>query len=91
MDPKADVVVAGDLNDFQFSPALKALTAGGVLTDLVDRLPRGERYGYVYQATRRCWTTCSPAATCVAWTTTSSTSTRSTRTSRAITTRRCCA
>ncbi len=49
VDPKADVVVAGDLNDFQFSPALKALTAGGVLTDLVDRLPRGERYGYVYQ------------------------------------------
>ncbi|WP_324607948.1 endonuclease/exonuclease/phosphatase family protein [Streptomyces rimosus] len=49
VDPKADVVVAGDLNDYQFSPALKALTKGGVLTDLVDRLPRGERYGYVYQ------------------------------------------
>ncbi|MFF4953732.1 endonuclease/exonuclease/phosphatase family protein [Streptomyces chattanoogensis] len=48
-DPKAEVVVAGDLNDYQFSPALKNLTAGGVLTDLVDRLPKAERYGYVYQ------------------------------------------
>ncbi|MFG2221548.1 endonuclease/exonuclease/phosphatase family protein [Streptomyces sp. NPDC048644] len=47
-DPKADVVVAGDLNDYQFSPALKALTADGVLTDLVNGLPRDERYGYVY-------------------------------------------
>ncbi|MEV0372736.1 endonuclease/exonuclease/phosphatase family protein [Streptomyces sp. NPDC050636] len=47
-DPKADVVVAGDLNDYQFSPALKALTGGGVLTDLVGGLPRAERYGYVY-------------------------------------------
>ncbi|UQA96136.1 endonuclease/exonuclease/phosphatase family protein [Streptomyces halobius] len=47
-DPKADVVVAGDLNDYQFSPALKTLTDGGVLTDLVGRLPRAERYGYVY-------------------------------------------
>ncbi|WP_406475133.1 endonuclease/exonuclease/phosphatase family protein [Streptomyces platensis] len=47
-DPKAAVVVAGDLNDYQFSPALKSLTAGGVLTDLVGRLPAAERYGYVY-------------------------------------------
>ncbi|WP_435603182.1 endonuclease/exonuclease/phosphatase family protein [Streptomyces sp. bgisy130] len=47
-DPKAAVVVAGDLNDYQFSPALKALTAGGVLTDQVNRLPAAERYGYVY-------------------------------------------
>lgn len=47
-DPKAAVVVAGDLNDYQFSPALSALTKDGVLTDLVTRLPRDERYGYVY-------------------------------------------
>ncbi|MFE2229983.1 endonuclease/exonuclease/phosphatase family protein [Streptomyces kronopolitis] len=47
-DPKAGVVVAGDLNDYQFSPALKDLTAGGVLTDQVNRLPAAERYGYVY-------------------------------------------
>ncbi|MFH8370760.1 endonuclease/exonuclease/phosphatase family protein [Streptomyces sp. NPDC018031] len=48
IDPRADVVVAGDLNDYQFSPALRTLTDGGVLTDLVNRLPRDERYGYVY-------------------------------------------
>ncbi|MEV4436074.1 endonuclease/exonuclease/phosphatase family protein [Streptomyces sp. NPDC049585] len=48
-DRNAEVVVAGDLNDYQFSPALGALTAGGVLTDQVTRLPRQERYGYVYQ------------------------------------------
>ncbi|MEC4020810.1 endonuclease/exonuclease/phosphatase family protein [Streptomyces sp. H27-D2] len=47
-DPKADVVVTGDINDYQFSPALAALTDGGALTDLVDRLPRKERYGYVF-------------------------------------------
>ncbi|MFF7347006.1 endonuclease/exonuclease/phosphatase family protein [Streptomyces antimycoticus] len=47
-DPKAAVVVAGDLNDYQFSPALADLTKGGVLTDLVTRLPGDERYGYVY-------------------------------------------
>ncbi|MEU6116258.1 endonuclease/exonuclease/phosphatase family protein [Streptomyces sp. NPDC047117] len=47
-DPKAAVIVAGDLNDYQFSPALKKLTAGGVLTDRVNRLPKAERYGYVY-------------------------------------------
>ncbi|MGP3981498.1 endonuclease/exonuclease/phosphatase family protein [Streptomyces sp. KR80] len=48
LDPKAKVVVAGDINDFDFSPALDALTADGALTDLVTRLPRGERYGYVF-------------------------------------------
>ncbi|MET8179197.1 endonuclease/exonuclease/phosphatase family protein [Streptomyces sp. NPDC005336] len=47
-DPKAAVVVAGDLNDYQFSPALADLTQGGVLTDLVTGVPRAERYGYVY-------------------------------------------
>ncbi|HCE60705.1 MAG TPA: endonuclease/exonuclease/phosphatase, partial [Janibacter terrae] len=48
LDPKAKVVVAGDINDFGFSPTLDALTDGGVLTDEVNRLPRDERYGYVY-------------------------------------------
>lgn len=46
--PRASVVVAGDLNDFAFSPAVDALTDGGVLTDLVQHLPKRERYGYVY-------------------------------------------
>jgi len=48
-DPLAAVVVAGDLNDFQFSPALRTLTAGGALTDRIDRLPGNERYSYVYE------------------------------------------
>ncbi|WP_171167943.1 endonuclease/exonuclease/phosphatase family protein [Streptomyces sp. I05A-00742] len=48
-DRKAKVIVAGDLNDYQFSPALTTLTSGGVLTDLVGLLPAKERYGYVYQ------------------------------------------
>ncbi|MCC3773752.1 endonuclease/exonuclease/phosphatase family protein [Streptomyces sp. UNOB3_S3] len=48
-DRNANVIVAGDLNDYQFSPALKALTAGGALTDLVGKLPAKERYGYVFQ------------------------------------------
>ncbi|WP_116211116.1 endonuclease/exonuclease/phosphatase family protein [Streptomyces olivoreticuli] len=48
-DRRANVIVAGDLNDYQFSPALGALTAGGALTDQVTELPRKERYGYVFQ------------------------------------------
>ncbi|MFW6689696.1 endonuclease/exonuclease/phosphatase family protein [Streptomyces sp. MAR4 CNX-425] len=48
VDRKAGVVVAGDINDFPFSPAVERLTAGRALVDLVNRLPRDERYGYVY-------------------------------------------
>jgi predicted extracellular nuclease len=47
-DPNADVVVAGDLNDYQFSPALQILTQGGALTDLMNTLPENERYSYVF-------------------------------------------
>ncbi|GAB3009888.1 lamin tail domain-containing protein [Amycolatopsis acidiphila] len=48
-DRKANVIVAGDLNDYQFSPALRTLTAGGKLTDLINTLPARERYSYVYE------------------------------------------
>jgi hypothetical protein len=49
-DPHADVVVLGDLNDYQFSPAALSLTGdGSVLTDLVNTLPVKERYSYVYE------------------------------------------
>ncbi|MCF3962006.1 endonuclease/exonuclease/phosphatase family protein [Streptomyces fuscigenes] len=44
----ADVVVLGDLNDFQFSGTLATLTKGGVLDDDIDTLPVPERYSYVY-------------------------------------------
>ncbi|GJF28927.1 endonuclease [Kitasatospora sp. NE20-6] len=48
-DPNARVVSLGDFNDYQFSPALTALTQDGVLRDLVNELPAKERYSYVYQ------------------------------------------
>ncbi|MGV9406970.1 lamin tail domain-containing protein [Streptomyces sp. NPDC003667] len=47
-DAQAKVVVLGDLNDYQFSKPLQTLAAGGVLTDLINTLPVGERYSYVY-------------------------------------------
>ncbi|MFD6987346.1 endonuclease/exonuclease/phosphatase family protein [Streptomyces sp. NPDC059943] len=47
-DRKAKVVVLGDLNDYQFSKPVAVLTRGGILTDLMDKLPRNERYSYVY-------------------------------------------
>ncbi|WP_107054433.1 endonuclease/exonuclease/phosphatase family protein [Streptomyces sp. NRRL S-350] len=48
-DKEARVVSLGDFNDYQFSPALAALTKGGVLRDLVNELPETEQYSYVYQ------------------------------------------
>ncbi len=49
VDRKANVVVAGDLNDFPFSPTLRELTRGGKLRSLMDTLPPSERYSYVYE------------------------------------------
>ena len=55
VDKKARVVVVGDLNDYQFSPALAALRTGtadgsgtSILTDLISTLPVDEQYTYVY-------------------------------------------
>ena len=48
VDPAAQVIVMGDLNDFQFSPPLEVLKTDGLLTDLVETLPVEERYTYVY-------------------------------------------
>ncbi|QEU95177.1 endonuclease/exonuclease/phosphatase family protein [Streptomyces kanamyceticus] len=45
----ADVVVLGDINDFEFSATAKALQDGGALRSAVESLPRSERYSYVYQ------------------------------------------
>jgi len=45
----ANIVVLGDINDFEFSPAVAKLTEGGALVDLVTTLPAGERYSYVFQ------------------------------------------
>ncbi|UFQ14932.1 MULTISPECIES: endonuclease/exonuclease/phosphatase family protein [Streptomyces] len=45
----ADVVVLGDINDFEFSATTKALQDGGALYPAVKSLPKSERYSYVYQ------------------------------------------
>ncbi|MFE0702053.1 endonuclease/exonuclease/phosphatase family protein [Streptomyces sp. NPDC058872] len=48
-DARAQVVVLGDLNDFEFSRTTDILTGGGeVLTPLITTLPAAERYTYVY-------------------------------------------
>ncbi|MBS2552798.1 lamin tail domain-containing protein [Catenulispora sp. NL8] len=56
VDKKADVVVLGDLNDYQFSPAVNALRTGtsdgtgpSILTDLIGTLPINEQYTYDYE------------------------------------------
>jgi predicted extracellular nuclease len=49
VDPHANIVVAGDINDFEFSPTVDILTAGGALTALMKTLPLNERYSYVFQ------------------------------------------
>ncbi|MFI6100924.1 endonuclease/exonuclease/phosphatase family protein [Lentzea sp. NPDC051213] len=49
IDKGANVVLAGDLNDYQFSPALKTLTGDGNLKALIESLPANERYSYVFE------------------------------------------
>jgi hypothetical protein len=46
VDKAANVVVVGDLNDYQFSTAASLLTSGSVLTDLIDTLPKNQQYTY---------------------------------------------
>jgi predicted extracellular nuclease len=48
-DKHANVVVLGDLNDYEFSDTVSTLTSGGVLKDLLTTLPKSERYTYVYE------------------------------------------
>jgi predicted extracellular nuclease len=56
VDPTSNVVVLGDLNDYQFSPALKTLETGtadgsgtSILQDLITTLPTDEQYTYDYE------------------------------------------
>ncbi|WP_017238610.1 endonuclease/exonuclease/phosphatase family protein [Streptomyces sp. SS] len=49
VEKQADVLVVGDINDFEFSGTTQALTDGGALYPAVKSLPRSERYSYVYQ------------------------------------------
>ncbi|MEV0645974.1 lamin tail domain-containing protein [Phytomonospora sp. NPDC050363] len=48
IDTNARVVVAGDLNDFDFSATVAKLTAVG-MKDLPAALPEAERYTYVFE------------------------------------------
>jgi len=48
VDPAANVIVLGDINDFEFSETVNILE-GGVLTTLMDTLPKPERYSYVFE------------------------------------------
>ena len=48
-DRDANIVVLGDINDFEFSPTVGKLTEGGALIALMRTLPVGERYSYVFQ------------------------------------------
>jgi predicted extracellular nuclease len=47
-DPRANVIVLGDINDFEFSQTVEILE-GGVLTSLMGTLPKAERYSYVFE------------------------------------------
>ena len=48
-DPNANVVLAGDFNDYQFSDPIRTLTDNGAtLTDLIMTLPENQRYTYVF-------------------------------------------
>ncbi|WP_335870588.1 cell wall-binding repeat-containing protein [Bacillus sp. 2205SS5-2] len=44
----ANVVVLGDLNDFEFAAPVNTLE-GDVLTNMMEMLPNEERYTYIYQ------------------------------------------
>jgi uncharacterized protein len=48
VDQRADVIVLGDLNDFEFSETLEILQ-GDVLENLLLTLPKPERYTYVFE------------------------------------------
>jgi VCBS repeat-containing protein len=47
-DPNANIIVLGDVNDFDFSSVASTL-AGGVLSNLMTTLPANERYSYVFE------------------------------------------
>ena len=48
INPELNVVVTGDMNDFEFTPALEALQ-GDILTNKVNDVPEDDRFSYHYQ------------------------------------------
>ena len=49
VDPKANVIVLGDINDFEFSETVDILEGDGELFSAIKTLPANERYSYVFQ------------------------------------------
>ncbi|MGH3449982.1 MAG: endonuclease/exonuclease/phosphatase family protein, partial [Haloechinothrix sp.] len=49
VNASANVVVAGDLNDYQFSPVLQTFTGDATLRALISTLPEPEQYGYIFE------------------------------------------
>jgi uncharacterized repeat protein (TIGR01451 family) len=49
LDPNANVIVLGDLNDFHFSEAVSDVLAADALTNLMYSVPITERYTYVFE------------------------------------------
>jgi predicted extracellular nuclease len=49
VDPNANVIVLGDINDFEFSETVDILEADGVLHSLIKNLPPAQRYSYVFE------------------------------------------
>ena len=47
-NPDLNIIVAGDMNDFEFTPALGTLK-GDVLTNMVDKAPEQDRFTYFFQ------------------------------------------
>ncbi|MFS0775240.1 5'-nucleotidase C-terminal domain-containing protein [Neobacillus sp. 3P2-tot-E-2] len=47
-NPALNVVVAGDMNDFEFTPVLAKLK-GNELTNMVDLVPEKDRFSYFFQ------------------------------------------
>jgi hypothetical protein len=49
LDPNANVIVLGDINDFEFSQTVDILEGEGALHTLVADLVAAERYSYVFE------------------------------------------
>lgn len=47
-NPEENIIVLGDMNDYQFSDTLNIL-AGDELTNLINLVPEEQRYTYIYQ------------------------------------------
>lgn len=48
IDPQANIVLMGDLNDYEFSETLKTIEKTG-MKNVGEKLEEGERYSYIYQ------------------------------------------